>query len=195
MNDNKYLVCYAMNEFNQQRIKKEDEIQDLDYFLESYQNATGKELQVLQVSERPDFICEDLDGLKYGVELTMITRPPKSRQWDRIVEKKQYMDSEKVIELIQHQSFEKNEKRAENDWTLSENTILVIQLKDISLFELKPFLTNENFPDLSSTSFKEIWLGDYSETEAYDSINTFCLKPKELFGFYQRSNPYQKPYG
>lgn len=184
-----------MNEFNQQRSKKEDETQDLDYFLESYQNRTGKELQVLEVSERPDFICKDLDGLKYGVELTMITRPPKTRQWDRIVGKKQYMDSENVIELIQLQSVEKNEKIAGNDWSLSESTILVIQLKDISLFELKPFLRIENFPDLYSTNFQVIWLGDYSETEAYDSINTFCLKPKELFGFYQRSNPYQKPYG
>jgi len=72
-----------MNEFNQQRFKKEDETQDLEYFLESYQNATWNELQVLEVSERPDFICEDLNGLKYGVELTMITRDGKRlRKYD-----------------------------------------------------------------------------------------------------------------
>lgn len=184
-----------MNEYNQERFKKEAETQDLVYFLKSYLNITGKDLQLLEVSERPDFICEDLDGLKYGVELTMITRPPRTRLWDRIVEKKQFMDSENVIELIQLQSIGKNEKRAEEDWSLSENAILVIQLKDISLHELKPFLRIENFPDLYSTNFKEIWLGDYSEIEAFNSITTFCLKPKELFGFYQRSNPYQKPYG
>jgi hypothetical protein len=184
-----------MNEYNQERFKKEAETEDLFYFIESYQHATGNKLQLFEASERPDFICEYSDGSKIGMELTMITRSPKIRQWDRIVEKKQFMDSVEVIELIQLQTVEKDEKRAEEDWTFSNNAILVIQLKDISLSEFKPFLQIENFPDLYSTGFKEIWLGDYSEVEAYDSINTFCLKPKDSFGFYQRLNPYQKPFG
>src|SRR5699024_3705284 len=157
-----------------------------------YQHATGYKVQIFETSERPDFICEYSDGSKIGIELTMITRHPKTRQWDRIINKEKFMNSEKAIELIQLQSIEKDKKRAEEDWTFSDKTILVIQLKDISLSKLKPFLQIENFPDLYSTKFKEIWLGDYSEVEAYNSINAFCLKPKGKFGFYHRLNPYQK---
>lgn len=184
-----------MNEYNQERFKKEDETKDLVYFLESYQNATGNKLQLLEASERPDFICEYSNGLKVGVELTMITRHPKARFWDRVLEKRKFMKAEEALELIQLQTVEKDNKRAEKNWTFSKKTILVIQLKDISLSKLKPFLQVENFPDLYSTKFKEIWLGDYSEVEAYNSINTFCLKPMENFGFFHRSNPYQKPFG
>jgi hypothetical protein len=41
--------------------------------------------------------------------------------------------------------------------------------------------------------FKEIWLADYSELEAYGNIELFCLHPDRLWGYYESVRG--KPYG
>lgn len=183
---------------NDQRLnKKKEEVQILYYFLEAYHLATGVELDLLRSSERPDFICEAPDNSKIGIELTKVTRgDPEQILWDRILERREHMLPEKAIEKIQWLTIEKEDKKSQGDWKCSDNTILVIELVDIPLYELRSLLEdNTNLPDIDNLSFVEIWLGDYTEIEAYDNIELFCLYPGRLRGYYQRHNPMQKPYG
>ena len=179
------------------RYKKDDEGQNLNYFFEAYRRATGVEINILRSSERPDFICEVHDTSKIGIELTNITRgDPEQILWDRILERKDYMLPENAIEMIQRLALLKNEKKSKGKWEHPDNTILLIELVDIPLYELRSLLEDKtNLPDIDNLSFVEIWLGDYTGIEAYDNIELFCLYPERLRGYYQRQNPMQKPYG
>jgi hypothetical protein len=58
-----------MNEYSNERIKKEAELKALGYFLEAYESLTGKSIKVLEKTERPDFFCTRKNGRKVGVEL------------------------------------------------------------------------------------------------------------------------------
>jgi len=53
----------------------------------------------------------------------------------------------------------------------------------------------DRIKDFESYGFDEIWIADYTGLEAYGDIELFCLYPSEWWGFYERPNPYAKPYG
>lgn len=175
-------------------MKKEKEQEALNYFLDAYESITGEGLEVLAATERPDFICVRKNGKQVGIELVKVRRGhPNDALWDRIIEKQDFMSLERALEMIQRVANEKEEKRKEPDWKLSESAILIIELRDIPLAGIRNCISNEILPDLFSLGFEEVWLADFSALEAYDNVELFCILPEERRGYYSRGT--QKPYG
>ncbi len=174
--------------------KKEAELEALRYFIPIYKEVTDDFLEVIEDSERPDFICKRSDGALVGVELARVRRGhPNDVLYDVIVNKNIKMVPDQAIDLIQTLIENKEEKRKANDWKLSEKTILIIQLQESPLRELTSVLTVDTFPDLPGFGFFEIWLADFSEKDAYNNIELFCLFPLHMRGYFRRH--LQKPYG
>lgn len=174
--------------------KKEAELEALSYFNPIYEEIIEDFLEVVEVSERPDFICKRNDGSLVGVEIVQVRRGhPNDVLYDKIINKNINMVPDQAIDLIQTLIYIKEEKRKSNDWKLPERTILIVQLQDSPLWEIAGSLTEELFPDLPEYGFFEIWFADFSEIEAYNNIELFCLFPARMRGYYKR--PLQKPYG
>ena len=55
-------------------------------FLYEYAHATGIDMELIAVGERPDFACEK-DGQRYGLELVKVMQNPETRRakqcWER----------------------------------------------------------------------------------------------------------------
>jgi len=100
------------------------------------------------------------------------------------------MDAGKAFCRILEAIADKESKRRQADWKLKDNTILVVQTMDCPLRLLEPELEPDLFRD---HGFEEVWLADYSELEAYDNIELFCLHPTALWGRYSPERG--KPYG
>lgn len=182
--------------WSQARFKKEAERRDLDNFLDARAHITRERLEVVEATERPDFICKRADAQRVGVELTKVTRGnPKIMMWDRILERRHYMRVDSAIEALQLLATEKERKRTQYDWKHSSSTILLLQLVDIPLSRLKGQLTNRVVPDLENLGFAEMWIADYTQVEPYDNIELVGFCPEKWFGYHQRPNPLQKPYG
>jgi len=73
--------------------------------------------------------------------------------------------------------------------------MLVIQLPEWPLRCLLFLLTEDVQHEYAAHGFVEVWLGDYSQIEAYGDIKLFCLFPADMWGYYERPNPNRKPYG
>lgn len=176
------------------RAKKDDEYQALEYFLDAYKAACGEVIEVISVSERPDFICERPGGIRVGVELAKIRRQdPEIVLWEQILDRRDFMTSDGAIAKIQNMLLQKEAKRREPSWQLPENTLLLLQLTDIPLSEIFRRLNPMLFPDLQDSGFAQVWLADYTGLEAYGDIELYCLYPFQLWGYYQRA--IKKPFG
>jgi len=183
-----------MSEYTIGQVKKEAEKEALNYFLETYENATGEILKVIEATERPDFICVRKNGEQIGIELATVRRGhPNDILWDKIIEKQYFMSPEHALEMMQKIAYVKEQKRQEADWKLPDAAILVIELRDIPLSEIRSCISEKMLPDLFSVGFQEVWIADFSELEAYDNAELFCVRPEELRGYYSRG--IQKPYG
>ena len=180
---------------DQQIGKKENERSDLSYFLDAYEWVTGEVLVELTTSESPDFICARSNGEEIGVELVRVMRDPEEAQFDRIIDKKLEADTQETLDRIFSLIEKKEQVRSKNYGLLANKTILVLQLCDCSLWSLIPFLIDDVREDFSHYGFLEIWLGDYTEIEAYRDIELFGLFPDQWWGYHQRQNPNRKPYG
>ncbi len=105
-----------MNEYTIRSVKKETEKETLSHFLDAYNDVTGEMLEVLQVTERPDFICSRDTESKIGVELTKVRRGhPNDILWDNLLKKQNFMSSEHAIQMIQYVAAEKERKRNDAD--------------------------------------------------------------------------------
>jgi hypothetical protein len=183
-----------MSEYTIGQIKKEAEQEALSYFLDAYESATGETLEIIEATERPDFICVRPNGACAGIELVRVMRGhPDEVLWDKLVEKQATISLEVALDMIQRIAKEKEEKRKKPDWKLAETTILVIELRDISLSEIKRCITINILPDLFEGGFEEVWLADCSEIEVDENIELFCIKPEKWRGGYSRG--IKKPYG
>jgi len=181
-------------EYTNERINKESEEESLSYFLEAYESIIGESFKSVKSSERPDFIATRKDGSQIGIELSKIRRGhPNDIQYDKIIEKKDYMSVDNALCMIQRVASEKEIKRNTTAWALPGATILLLELTDIPLCELRYAILPDILPDLYKTGFAEIWLVDLTGVEAYDNVELFCVYPEELEGYYPRG--IQKPYG
>ena len=175
--------------------KKMVEEEELLYILEAYKEAVEEYLSYsFGRHERPDFICYRPDGTPVGIELVKIMRDPRDAQADYILDKVEFMDGEEAMEFLYHMIEKKDKKRRQPDWDLPDNTILVLQFVDCPISNLH-LLDDSLKKDFESYGFDEIWIADYTGLEAYGDIELFCLYPPEWWGFYERPNPYAKPYG
>lgn len=184
----------VMNEYSNERVKKEAERESLGYFLEAYESLTGESIEVLEESERPDFICLRKDGCKVGIELVKVTRGNPSHILDvKLIEKQDHMSVDHALSMLEEEVMEKEKKRKESNWRLPESTILIVEITDIPLSEIRGCIKPDVLPALYATGFAEVWLVDFTGVEAYDNIQLFCIRPNEWQGYHPRG--LQKPYG
>ena len=174
--------------------KKEVERMELSPFLDAYKHITGKNLGFCLGSESPDFICKQVTGEKIGIELTRVMRDPRDQFWERIHFHKEEPDSYESSETIFHLIEKKEKARKERYVNSVEDTILVLQIMDGSLYTIAPMIEGLE-EDFKGYGFMEIWLADYSGLEAYGDIELFGLYPTEIYGFHGRPCPDRKPYG
>lgn len=117
--------------------KKLNEEEELFYFLEAYKDVVEESLSYsFGRHERPDFICNRPDGTRVGVELVRVMRDPMLAQADYILDRIDFMDSEKAVEMLYQMIEKKEKKRCEPDWALPDNAILVIQFVDCPVTNL-----------------------------------------------------------
>lgn len=175
--------------------KKMIEEEELLQFLKAYKENVEEYLSYrFGRSERPDFICYRPDGTPVGVELVRVMRDPMLAQAEYILDRIDFMDSESAVDMLYRMIEKKKEKRCQPDWTLPDNTILVIQFVDCpvtNLYQLDESLKN----DFKSYGFDEIWIADYTCEEAYGAIDLFCLYPSEWWGYYECQGHSWKPFG
>ncbi len=157
--------------------KKMVEEVDLDYFTEAYEHVTGRSLTIYRAGERPDFLCRTQRGWSVGVELTFV---PEA---DRVI----------LFDPIWAAADAKAEKKRRGNWSLPARTILVLQV-DVPLSELRRHLEQVVRTDYD-LGFMEVWVADYSDLDAYGTVELFGLRPRKWLGYHRRPNWYTKPYG
>jgi hypothetical protein len=64
---------------------------------------------------------------------------------------------------------------------------------DCPLSDLHRYLDRSSPQDYADLGFVEIWVADYSELEAYGTIELFGLYPPEFWGYHELDRG--KPYG
>ncbi|MFA6013347.1 MAG: hypothetical protein WC799_25375 [Desulfobacteraceae bacterium] len=177
-----------------QTLQKQKEQKILSYFLDMYEKLTSKSFQIIESSERPDFLLSDENNNTLGLELTQIRRGhPEEYDWDTIIEKRTYMRLEDALEMLQEIVEKKEQKRREPDWNFPKNSILLVEFSDIPLNNILNYINEERLPDIYSSGFSEIWLIDLSGIEVFGDIELFCVKPACYEGYYPRE--FQKPFG
>lgn len=168
--------------------KKHIEREELYQFIEAYTYSQGEELIPVGASEAPDFICKRSDGTLIGVELTKIIRDPETKFADKVLFRRDYISGSDALDKI-YSALEKKKGLG------SKKIVLVLQLFDCPLSDLKHFLDKSLKDDFVSYGFAEIWIADYTGLKAYGDIELFCLYPSEKWGYYERENASRKPYG
>lgn len=174
--------------------RKMVEESELEHFIDAYEYITGQRLTLIQTSEKPDFLCERDNGSIVGIELTRVMRNPETTQADRILKRQEYMSDTDALGFVYKAIAKKAEKMAKDKWSTND-IILVLQLMDCRLSELKKILDSKLQKDFDSNGFSEIWIADYTGLDAYGDIELFGLYPRKLWGYHQRRNPQRKPYG
>ena len=174
----------------QDSVKKTVESGDLRHFLEAYEWTTSERLTVLESCERPDFICARPDGSRVGLELVKVT-DPELRSAHETLYGRYSMEAGEAIDWILAAIERKEAKRQEEDWTYSDNTILVVQLMDCRLSSMSYLLENA---DYKPHKFREIWVADYAGIEPFGIVELFGLHPPEWWGHHERYAG-RKPFG
>ena len=175
--------------------KKLIEEMDLEPFLKEYEWATGLALQLVNRTERPDFIVQRSDGTQLGIELTKVMRDPESLFWARVLSGEEFADPVKAAIHLQKLIYRKDAKRSGSGWTLPDRTLLVLQLMDSSIDQVVLFLNDQIIKELNETGFFEIWLADYTILDAFGTIQLYGIKPKMWQGLHSHSRTGNKPYG
>ena len=82
------------------RFRKEEEIGDIETFLEAYERATGAVLAIDEIGESPDAVCRRSDGRVVGVEHTRIRRSPEEANFQAIYYYQDEMESADTLDGI-----------------------------------------------------------------------------------------------
>lgn len=178
----------------ERRFRKDEEVQDLEAFLEAHYRAKGEALEIDDIGESPDAICVRQDGSQIGVELTQVRRSPDDRHWQSVLDYRDEMDPADTCDEITRLIFQK--ARLRKAFRIERN-ILMIALRE-SDFRVAIALASEiPVEDLESTGFEEIWLADFKGIEdgAHREAVLFGLYPASHRVVTGRSAFDQKPYG
>jgi len=175
--------------------KKLAEEMELEPFLKEYKCITGLALQLVNRSERTDFIAQRSDGARLGVELSKIVRDPQSAFWARVLSGEEFADPVDTAMQLQDLIYRKDAKRSGSGWTLPDRTLLVLQLMDSSIDQVVPFLDDQVIKELNEMGFFEIWLADYTIFDAFGTIQLYGIKPNRWQGLHNHSMIENKPYG
>lgn len=176
---------------------KDEELTQIEYFIDAYNQIAGKQLCLTEKRESPDFLCEIKHQEIIGVELCRIVRKNivTHREIKKILREEMDYDDADIIGIILSNIIEKETKRREVYSKVTKQTMLVLSFTDIpispSMIELALFLQND-FPD---HGFSEIWFADYTLLDSHSDIRVFRLFPVEEGKVYKEINPNSKPYG
>ena len=144
--------------------------------------------------ESPDFVCVRPDGRIVGVELTKVMEDRDAVFWERLQYGKVQIDPFRTQETI-HYLIERKEKARSSRYSDKvAEVILVLQLMDGTLNQLRVVLADLQ-DDFTSHGFSEIWIADYSGLEPYGDIELYGLFPMKWWGYHERPWPDRKPYG
>lgn len=180
---------------DQEMGKKMVEAEDLDRFLDAYEEVTSERLEVLEGGERPDFICARPSGEKVDVELTRPHHDHETVVWDRILGSGRRMMDFDLLPAIHSIIEKKTPKLSTDGWRLSDAAILVVQLVDYT-FRSWEWLSERSLrDDFASTGFAEIWLADHTTWDAYRSVRLVGLYPEHNWGARRQRSLEGKPYG
>src|ERR1700722_1860058 len=80
------------------RFRKEEEVADIEIFLDAYERATGDELEIEEIDESPDAICRRPDGTLIGVEHTRVRRSLESAHWQAVLDHRYEMSFEETLD-------------------------------------------------------------------------------------------------
>ena len=174
--------------------KKLIEEVDLGHFIKAYEWVTGDRLTLIYRRESPDFVCMRSNGSEVGVELTNIMRDPEQAFYETVIEKKECISASDTFDMAYCLASKKSKKKNKNKWPYSRKTILVLQSDECPLEEIDLYVDPSLQSDFALFGFKEIWLADFTEIDAYGDIELFGLHPKKWWGYHRRPNPHRKPY-
>jgi hypothetical protein len=175
--------------------KKMVEEEDLKRFLEAYEEVTGEALKIIDGGERPDFIAVRTTGEQVGIELTRTPHDYEMAQWDRIFGTIHPMNDFDVLDTVHCIVDQKAKKRAEGNWRLPSNTILVIKLIDYTFMFPGWFEKKCLADDYADAGFSEVWLADHTQLDAYGAVRLIGLYPRRIWGLHHQPSFLQKPYG
>lgn len=175
--------------------KKLIEAMALDLFLAEYQHITGRLIESYVPSERPDFLCVDTDGDKFGIELVRVMMDPESLMWLRILKNEEFADPLDTYIHLQEAIDRKDYLRRTVGWSCPDDTVLVLQLMDAPIEKVAKFICSEVVEVGEASGFSEIWLADYSVEEAYSTVQLYGIKPEWFRGLHDRALGSSKPYG
>jgi len=105
------------------------------------------------------------------------------------------MPPDQAADLVCSAVFVKDMKRQDGNWQFPDDTILVLQLMNCGLSELKRFLTDSVVEGAADCGFAEVWIADFTTIEPYGEVELFCILPEDLRGYYHCTNRYRKPFG
>lgn len=175
------------------RMRREEEEEDINAFLDAYLRATGESLELEEFRESPDAVCVRPDGSFIGVEHTRVRRSPEDAHWGSVLSHREEMDYAATIEEIERLIYKKSELRAK--WN-PRRCILLIAIYEFD-FDITARAAVSILRDLTDTGFEEIWLADFKAIRdgAHRDLRLFGLHPEEFRVFSKRSIYDQKPYG
>jgi hypothetical protein len=174
--------------------KKMVEREEAELFLSDYTHATGVQMTLVAVSERPDFVCEK-EGKHYGLELVRVMRNPIGRRLEVVFGGDGQLHGQDAADRIQETVYAKEEKRASDGWQYPESTILVVQLVGSDGEELVDYLHDQLMDEMAETGFCEIWIADESTIEPFGTVQLIGVKPDRWRGLHRHSSYGTKPYG
>lgn len=169
------------------------EEEELDHFIEAYECTTGQRLILVRSEEHPDFICARTDGTLVGVELTRGEGDVKVMESIELEHGELDFGYSALEEVFW--SIDEKERLRRGDWTLPNNSILVVQMFFYPASGIESFLTPDLQTDCAGYGFTEIWLADYTTVEPYGGVELFGLKPQKWWGYHERQDFLGKPYG
>jgi hypothetical protein len=176
------------------RFRKEEEIGDIQAFINAYPRATAEVLEFEEIGESPDALCRRPDGRIVGVEHTRIRRSPKAANFEAIHYYRDEMDPGDTFEEICRMIMQ---KAAVRPMFSTADTILMIAVYE-SDFDLAAAMAREiPLEDLVASGFQEIWLVDFKGIRegAHREVRLFGLYPEHWRITTPRSMFDQKPYG
>lgn len=124
----------------------------MDYFLAAYAGITNQELTIVDAGERPDFVCRTDDGEMLGIELARVFCDAEGYLldqrfggtfWRAAAPDKEPVTAFDIALEIYRIVEEKNEKRLSGDWRHHDSTVLLLQLVEMPLSEVRQHIDRE----------------------------------------------------
>ncbi|HEY4784079.1 MAG TPA: hypothetical protein VIH54_19820 [Chthoniobacterales bacterium] len=161
---------------------KEQELEDLTYFLRARQSAIGEQLSVVCDGEAPDFICRRPNGALIGVEHTRVIYNPERD--DVLIACHSYDPDSDNFEILYDSAValaNKEAKRRKPHWKHATETILVLDL--VNRFRLEEWPEDNSLAsEFSDAGFIEVWISDHASIETHGEVTAIGLFPKEIWG-------------